>query len=253
MVESLELVGHGGDPLRAELALPVGACEQSPVAGVLVVHEVFGLDEFTRRIQARLVEAGFAALAPDLYSRSGVPGPGSTPEEPAPEWEPEVIRAAAASIVDRRCVADLEAGLARLGSHPAVDAGRLGVVGFCLGGRLAFLLGCHSHRLSAVVDYYGRIVLPELSAAQPTQPLELVLNLEAPLLAHFGGLDDSIPLEHVEELRRRLDAFARPAEVHIYPGAAHGFANSLRRSWVPLAEEQAWQRTRDFLAEALGE
>ncbi|MFT5478675.1 MAG: carboxymethylenebutenolidase [Planctomycetota bacterium] len=250
MSEEIRFAGQGGDEIRAELFRPAGSASDTPA--VIVVHEVFGLDAFTRSVAQRLADAGYTALAPDLYSRSGVPGPESTASDPAPAWEIETIRAAVASLPDRRTAADLEAAANWLAADDAVDSQSIAVLGFCAGGNQAFLMACQSRRVAAVVVYYGRMVYPDLSAAKPVQPLEMALNLSAPLLAFFGQLDPSIPVEDVDAMERTLAQFSKESDVVRMPGVGHGFANALRPGWDEAAAGVAWERTLGFLAESLG-
>ena len=241
---NVEYAGQGGDSVGALLVRPEGVSDS--VAGVVLVHEVFGLDAHIAEVAERLARAGLCVLAPDLYSREGSPGPRPSPGQPAPEWPPETIREAVAGVPDRRALADLEAGLAFLGELEGVDPDRLGAIGFCMGGTYAFLLACTSRHLGCAVDYYGRIVYPELSASKPIQPLELALNLSCPLMAHFGSRDASIPAEHVERLRATLDQFAKPAEVHVYP-ADHGFFNDTRGRYDAESQAASWDASLEFL------
>lgn len=250
--EPTQFTGQGGARINALLALPDRAPDAEASPGIVLVHEVFGLDAHIRHVAQRLASEGFAVVAPDLYSREGVPGPASTEHDPAPQWTIEQIRAAIASLPDRRSLADLDAGAEFLGSRPGVDARRIGVLGFCMGGTLAFLLGCTSRRIAAVVDFYGRIQYAELSAAKPGQPLELALNLTAPLCAFFGERDASIPPEHIERLRRTLEQFGREAQIHVFPGADHGYFNDTRGRYDERAARASWALALAFLRETLG-
>ncbi len=240
--------GHGGDEIQGCLARPSG---DASVPGIVLVQEVFGLDPHIRAMAERFASEGFAVLAPDLYSREGVPGPKPTPEIPFPVWSMDEVRAAVASLPDRRVIGDLEGALERLESEPGVDRRRLGAAGFCMGGNYAFLLGCASRRVAAVVDFYGRFVYRELSAAKPVQPLELALNLSCPMLALFGEKDPSITPEDVERFRRVMDQFAREVTVVVFPGVGHGFMNDRRRSYDRDAAEKAWSLAVEFLRERL--
>jgi carboxymethylenebutenolidase len=247
--EELRFRGAGGDPIAALLVAPTDADE--PVPGVVLVHEVFGLDAHVREVAERLAREGFAVIAPDLYSREGVPGPASTAEEPAPEWSAEEIRAAVQSLPDRRALADLEAAAVALGDRDRVDRRRIAVLGFCMGGRLAFLAGCTSQRVAATVVFYGRPRQPELSETKPFDPMELVLNLDRPLLAFYGGRDAGISMEDVEALRRRLADASKDFEIEVYPEAGHGFFNDRRPAYDRAAAEEAWERTLRFLRASL--
>ena len=256
--ERIELSGAGGDPVHALHFAPTsratevdGADGGEDAAGLLLIHEVFGLDAFIERTAGRFAAEGFRVLVVDLYSRDGVPGPPSSADEPAPAWTGEQIRGAVASIPDRRALGDLEAGLEWLERQPGTDAERLAAIGFCMGGNYAFQLGCTSRRVAAVVDFYGRIQYPELSREKPIQPLELALNLTGPLLALFGDEDASIPLEQRERLRTTLESFAKSFEVRTFAGAGHGFFNDLRDGYHEGSAREAWECTLSFLRESL--
>ncbi|MEM7308307.1 MAG: dienelactone hydrolase family protein [Planctomycetota bacterium] len=248
--EELRFPGASGEEVRAVM-LQGSAEEPGERSGVVLVHEVFGLDAYVLDVAEGLAAAGHAVIAPDLYSREGLPGPASTEAEPAPTWDSDQIRGAVASMPDRRAIADLEAAAALLIERFGVDDERLGALGFCMGGNYAYLLGCASRSVSAVVDFYGRIVYPELSANKPTQPLELALNLGAPFLGLFGAEDASIPAEHVQRLDGVLSQFAKDFAIFTYPGAGHGFHNHRRPAFHEDAASDAWNRALAFLDEHL--
>jgi carboxymethylenebutenolidase len=229
--EELRFAGHGRDPVRA-LCLRPSAEAEGPRPGVVLIHGVFGLDAHALDAARLLARAGYVVLAPDLYSREGVPGPQH-------------------AVPDRRALGDLEAAAAALVERGGADPERVAAVGFCTGGSLAFLFGCASTRVAAVVDFYGRIVYPELSAHHPTQPLELALNLGAPVLFFAGESDPALPPEHVALLRRVLSQFGKDFDIVTYPGVAHGFLNDRRGGYDAAAAADAWRRTLAFLAQRL--
>ena len=246
--EQLSIAGYGGDPVPATLVLPPGAEDADDLPGVLLVHEVFGADAHMRALAERFAAEGFACILPDLWARDGLPGPAPTAEQPAPEWPRDTIRDAVASLPDRRALGDLDGALRALAARPEVDRSRLAVVGFCMGGNLAFQLACTSReRLAAVVDYYGRVVFGELSSQHPIQPLELALNLGCPLLAHFGAEDASITAEHRAQLEQQLTMFSREFEIVVHENAGHGFHNDTRPGYHEAAARAAWARTLEFL------
>lgn len=208
--------------------------------GVVLAPDVFGLDEQIENAAQRLAAEGFAVLAVDVASR-----------ELAPRHTPEQARSAALSLPDRRVLGDLDAALAWLEKRADVDARKLCAVGFGLGGNHAYLLGCTSRRVKAVVDINGPLQYGELTAARPMQPIEYALNLSVPLLALFGEQDASIPREHVASFRRSLDSAAKNFEIVTYPGAGSGFFDDTRPSHRPEATRDAWRRTLAFLREQL--
>jgi carboxymethylenebutenolidase len=243
--------GHGGDEIGGYLARPEESGESRSIAGLVLVQEVFGVDAHIREMSERFAGEGFAVLAPDLYSREGTPGPKPTPGIPEPVWSMDEVRAAVASLPDRRVLGDLEGALERLAAEPGVDARKLGAVGFCMGGNYAYLLGCSSRRVKAVVDFYGRFIYRELSPNKPVQPLDFALNLSCPMLALFGEQDPSISMEDVEKFRKVMDQFSRDVTIITFPGVGHGFMNDKRRSYDRDAAERAWGSAIEFLREQL--
>jgi carboxymethylenebutenolidase len=246
--ERIEYAGQGGDAVNALLAQPSG---EGLRAGLVLVHEVFGLEAHIEELALRFAAEGYVVVAPDLWSREGRPGPEPSEGEPAPEWSVEQIQGAVTELSDRRALADLEAALGWLEVREDVDRDRLVVVGFCMGGNYAYQLGCTSRRVAAVVDFYGRLVYDELSASKPIQPLELALNLSSPSLFHFGRQDASIPEEHVARLETVLGQFAKRFEVERWTGAGHGFLNEYRAGYHGPSARAAWDRTLRFLREEL--
>jgi carboxymethylenebutenolidase len=242
-VRELSLVGHGGDAVAAERFALAEFAEPRPA--VVLAHEVFGLEAFARDAARRLAKAGYVVLVPDLYSREGLPGPSGGPSA----WKREQIQAAVEGLPDRRAVADLEAAAAFLATDPEVDPERIAAIGFCLGGKLAFLLGCQSRRLGAVIDFYGQVRYASLDANHPVQPLEMSLGLECPLLAVFGEQDSSIRAEDIDAMRQQLSAFAKPFEIEVVPGVGHGFLNPQYGTHDASAAEEAWARALAFLEE----
>ncbi|HEV8113726.1 MAG TPA: dienelactone hydrolase family protein [Planctomycetota bacterium] len=247
---TIRFKGHGGDEISGFLARP-DAPGGDPVPGIVLVQEVFGIDAHVREMCERFAGEGFVVFAPDLYAREGTPGPKPTAQIPAPVWSMDEVRAAVASLPDRRVLGDLEGALEQLASEQGVDKKRLAAVGFCMGGNYAYLLGCASRRVSAVVDFYGRFIYRELSANKPVQPLELALNLSCPMLALFGENDPSITAEDIEKFRKVMDQFARDVTIVTFPGVGHGFMNDRRRSYDREVAGKAWHLAVDFLHEQL--
>lgn len=255
-VREMRFAARDGVEVRALGALP-GAIqfsdedEERGVPGICLVHEVFGLGSFMGSQVEAWANMGFAVLAPDLYSRESVGEVEGSPELPDPDgdWTGEQIRGALGRLSDRQVMADLDDALRDLGSWDGVDGDRLAVLGFCMGGNFAYLLGCHSDRAAAVVDFYGRIVYPELSAHRPVQPLEMALNLGVPFLGHFGEEDSSIPAAEVDRLESTLSQFAKSFDIVRYPGAGHGFMNDSRPAFHGPSAEAALGRTLEFLRE----
>ncbi len=250
VLEHVRFAGHGGQLIDGWFAAAATtAGERAPA--LVLAPEVFGVDAHQRDVAVRFAREGFSTLAVELWSREGLPGPRPTPQEPSPKWTPEQVRAAVYALSDRRVLGDLDGGLAWLAARADVDAHKLAAVGFCMGGNHVYQLGCHSRRVAAVVDFYGRLVYAELNSAKPMQPLEYALNLSVPLLAFFGERDSTIPPEHVAAFRQRLEQGCKNFEIVTYPEAGHGFFNDTRATYRREESLDAWRRTLEFLRREL--
>jgi len=205
--EELTYEGAEGAPLAATLFAPSEAVER-PVLGVVVAHELAGPAGARPACEA-LAAAGFACLLPDLWSREGGAPAGAAGA--AERWPLE------ARLPDRRTLEDLDRAVRRLAAHADVVDDGVGAVGLGMGGTLAFLLGCTSRDVAAVASVGGRMLYPELSAAKPAQPLELLLNLDRPLLALASQADPDLPAEHLALWRQKLDAGGKDYELVVYP------------------------------------
>jgi carboxymethylenebutenolidase len=206
---------------------------------VLVVQEIFGLHEYIRDVARRLAKLGYLAIAPDLYFRQG---------DATTYTDTEALRADIVNKVpDEQVMADLDACYAwsrEAGGDPA----RLGITGFCWGGRITWLYAAHQSRLKAAVAWYGKLTGPK-NALQPRQPLDVSGQLKAPVLGLYGSEDPSIPMPQVEELRGDLKKANSASQVLVYPGAPHAFHADYRPSYRPEAAEDGWQRMKAWFAQ----
>jgi carboxymethylenebutenolidase len=227
-----------GDRIQAHLVIPEAA---GPHPAVIVIQEIWGLNEHIQDIAGRFARNGYVALAPDLYSREGIPANQTL----------EFLRPFMMAIPDRRLVQDLRAAVAHLKGLPEVQADRIGAIGFCIGGAWALLLACQDTGLAACVDFYGRIRYPELSTVKPKHPVEHIPTLGCPFLGIFAGDDPVIPPAYVQELETTLAEHAKTFELHAYPGVPHAFFNDTRDSYRPEAAGDAWRRTLAFFARHL--
>lgn len=228
------------------LALPEAPPGSAP--GVVLVHDVWGLGEHPRDLCRRLAAEGFPVLGVDLYRELGE----VKIEEPGP-WMRQLS--------DPQVLADIAAGAAFLSGDPAVEAPRVGVVGFCMGGMYALLAACGTPGISAAVPFYGLLshehgLLHDPAgldpARKPRQPLDAARDLRCPLLAFFGADDAFIPMADVEELERRLAGASAPHELVVVPGAGHAFMNDTRpEAYREEAARDAWRRMVSFLREHL--
>lgn len=208
---------------------PQGA---GPHPVVLVVQEIFGLHEHIKDITRRLAKLGYLAVAPELYFRQGDPSRYDDIDELR---EKIVLR-----VSDAQVLADLDATLEWACANGG-DPARVGVTGFCWGGRTTWLYAAHQPRLKAGVAWYGRLTGPQTSL-QPRHPLDVARELKAPVLGLYGGQDPSIPLEQVEQLRTGLREAGGASQVVVYPDAPHAFYADYRASYRREAAEDGWQR-----------
>jgi len=199
---------------------------------VLVAMEIFGLHEYIKDVTRRLAKLGAFAVAPDYYFRKGVD---LTSVSDMAQLMPLVN-----SKPDAELLSDLDSTVAWAKSQGG-DTGRLGIVGFCRGGRTVWEYAAHSGALKAGVAFYGSLVDPA-NPAWPKSPLQLVPEMKAPVLGLYGEADAGIPVAQVQQMKAALAAAGKTAEFKIYPGAPHGFHADYRASYRQDAAEDAWSQ-----------
>jgi carboxymethylenebutenolidase len=218
--------------MPAYRAMPAAA---GPFPTVLVVQEIFGVHEHIKDVCRRFAKLGYYAVAPELFARAADISKLSTIDEG---------RAAAAKVSDRQVMADLDAAAA-FAKVERGDTTRLGITGFCWGGRIVWLYSAHSPQLRAGVAWYGRLTGPT-NEMQPQHPLDLVDSLKAPVLGLYGGADQGIPNADVEKMRAALKKAAKPSEIMLYDGAPHGFHADYRPSYREASAKDGWQRLQNW-------
>ncbi|MBE0591611.1 MAG: dienelactone hydrolase family protein [Gemmatimonadales bacterium] len=222
----------GADGLPVYWARPEG---RSGVPVVLVIQEIFGVHEHIRDVCRRFAREGYMAVAPELYFRQGDPSAESS--------IPELVSKIVSKVPDAQVMGDLDAVVQWAGGQDA-DASRLGITGFCWGGRIVWLYSAHQPKLKAGVAWYGRLV-SEPTGNTPKHPADVAASLHAPVLGLYGGADQGIPLDTVEEMKRRLaagGAAARASEFVVYPEAPHAFHADYRPSYRAEAAADGWRR-----------
>jgi len=242
LAETVAIAGLGGDQIEAYLARPLGP---GPLGGVVVIHHLPGYDEATKEITRRFAFHGYAAICPNLYSRDA---PGASPDDAA-----AAVRAAG-GVPDERLVGDVDGAARHLRSLTSSN-GKVAVIGYCSGGRQAFLAAC-SIQLDAAVDCYGAFVIARPPEGMPlkAEPIVgLAANLSCPLLGLFGA-DDSYPSpDETAELEKVLAAHGKTCDFHTYEGAGHAFFSVDRPSYRPEAATDGWRRIWDWFGRYLGE
>ena len=220
--------------MRMHLSVAEGP---GPFPGIVVIQHQWGVDEFMQSITERLAQAGYVAAAPDLYHRDG------------PDCTDDVI-ARRSRLSDRKVIDDVNATVRFLQSQPAVDENRLGIIGFCMGGRIAYLAAAASSEFKAAVVFYGGNIFRAWGRNIPS-PFERTSEIHSALQGHFG-IDDKNPSpEDMRKLDLELTKFNKTHEFYSYPDAAHAFMDQTRESYRPQADEAAWPRTLEFLTRNL--
>jgi carboxymethylenebutenolidase len=197
---------------------------------VLVAMEIFGLHEYIKDVTRRLAKLGVLAIAPDYYFRKGVD---LTKITEIPQLMPLVN-----SKPDAELLSDLDATVA-WAKWQGGDTDRLGIIGFCRGGRTVWEYAAHSSELKAGVAFYGSLVDPA-NPAWPKSPTQLAPDMKAPVLGLYGEADQGIPVAQVDAMKAALAEAKKPAEFKIYPGAPHGFHADYRPSYRKDAADDAW-------------
>jgi len=196
---------------------------------ILVAMEIFGLHEYIRDVSRRLGKLGAFAVAPDYYFRKSE----LTKISEIPQLMPLVN-----SKPDAELLSDLDATVAWAKSQGG-DTSRLGIIGFCRGGRTVWVYSAHNPNLKAAVAFYGTLVDPA-NPGWPKSPLALAADIKAPVLGLYGAADQGIPVAQVEEMKSALQKAGKTAEFKIYPGAPHGFHADYRPSYRKDAAEDGW-------------
>jgi carboxymethylenebutenolidase len=202
-----------------------------PFPVVLIAYEVFGLQEHIKDICRRFAREGYLAIAPDLYFRQG--------DVSKLENFDEIFKIVS-KVPDAQVMSDLDAAVEWAAKNKG-DAQRLGVTGFCWGGRITWLYAAHSPKVKAGTAWYGRLV-GDTAELQPKNPIDIVPTLKAPVLGLYGGQDQGIPLDTVEKMRDALKKAGNPSEIIVYPDAPHGFFADIRPSYRKEAAEDGWKR-----------
>lgn len=199
---------------------------------VLVIHEVFGLNDHIKSIADRFANVGYNAIAPNFFVRASEPPPKDASDMAA-------LRKAAGSIPNEAAIKDMQAALDHLKTIKGVRR-RFASIGFCMGGGFSYQIATHTKDLACAAIFYGRT------------PVELAPQVSCPIVASFGGKDQGIPPEKVKELEEALKKAGKTVDIKIYPDAGHGFFNDTRpTAYNAEAAADAWQRTLSFFKKYL--
>ena len=242
LAETVFFRGHNGDQAEGYYARPLGP---GPFPGVVVIHHLPGWDEWTREATRKIAHHGYAAIAPHLFFREG---PGS-PDDVAAR-----VRAAG-GVSDHQVMGDIVGAMAHLRAQPYAN-GKVGVIGFCSGGRHVYLAGCLVPGIDAAVDCWGGRVVPErpddVSEKRPVVGIDITDKMMAPLLGIFGNDDTSPSPAAVNRMEAELKKHGKTYEFHRYDGAGHGFFAVDRPNYRAEQATDAWKKVFAFYQKHLG-
>ncbi len=233
------MAGEGKMPVKdsagsipAYHAMPMGG-KNLPV--VLVVQEIFGVHEHIKDLCRRLAKAGYLAIAPEMYARQG--------DVSKLTAFPDILKIVG-TVPDAQVMSDLDAAVEWAGKMGG-DTNRLAVTGFCWGGRIVWLYSAHSKKLKAGAAWYGRLE-GDANAMTPKHPIDLVSQMNAPVLGLYGAKDMGIPVASVEKMRAAMNTAKKPADIQIYQVAEHGFNADYRPTYNKESANDAWAKMLAF-------
>jgi carboxymethylenebutenolidase len=234
--QEIKFKGHGGAECTAYYARPAG---NGPFPGVGFIHHIPGWNEVCIETARRFAHHGFACISPNLYSRYG-------------EGDADDIGARArgeGGVSDEQFLGDFQASIEWMRARPESNK-KVGIIGYCSGGRQSYLAGCRLPNIQAVVDCWGgRVMVKDasaLNARQPVAPIDYTKDLKAPLLGIFGNDDKEPDAEQVNKTEEILKSLGKSYEFHRYDGAGHAFFDWSRASYRPEQCMDAWKKVFAF-------
>ncbi len=236
LIEGEVVIDVNGFKMPAYRSAPKG---KSNLPVVLVISEIFGVHEYIADVTRRFAKAGYLAIAPELFVRQGDP---SSYGEMG-----KLIAEVISKVPDAQVMADLDATLQWAGKNGG-NANRAAITGFCWGGRITWLYAAHNPKLKAGVAWYGRVE-GQTNANNPKHPVDLAVQLKAPVLGLYGGEDAGIPVTSVNNMKEVLalaasrgNKAAKASEFVLYPDAPHAFHADYRPSYRAAPATDGWNR-----------
>lgn len=236
LAETLSFTGHNGDVGEAYYARPTAA---GKYGGVVLIHHMPGWDEWITEATRKLALHGFPTIAPHLYFREG-------------KGSPDDLAARArdkGGVSDEQVVGDVAGAMAFLKSRPESN-GKVGVIGFCSGGRHTYLVACKLKGFSAAVNCWGGNVVVDdpkmLNALRPVAPVDMTADLACPVLGLFGNDDQNPTRDQVNRLEAKLKECGKQYTFHRYDGAGHAFFNATRIAYRPEQAADGWAKVMAF-------
>jgi carboxymethylenebutenolidase len=204
------------------------------------VQEIFGVHEHIKDVCRRFAKIGYVAAAPELYYRQG--------DVSKMTDNKEIFANVVNKVPDAQVMSDLDATVAYARRMGMAHASKLGITGFCWGGRITWLYAAHNPGVKAGVAWYGRVV-GDKTANNPAHPLDVVAKINAPVLGLYGGADAGIPNDTVDKMRDALKAANKKSTIHTYPDTPHAFHADYRPSFRKQQAEDGWRRASAWFKE----
>jgi carboxymethylenebutenolidase len=226
------MVEVNGFKVPAYMAAPAG---KTNLPVVLVIQEIFGVHEYIADTARRFAKQGYLAIAPELYARQGDPSKYNVMAD--------LIKEVVSKVPDEQVMADLD-GMVKWAVANGGDANKIGITGFCWGGRITWMYAAHNKAVKAGVAWYGRLEGTS-NPMSPTNPVEVVANINGPVLGLYGGTDTGIPQASIDKMKTALttgSAAAKKSEFVVYDGAPHAFHADYRPSYRKEAAEDGFKR-----------
>lgn len=200
---------------------------------VLVIQEIFGVHEHIQDVCRRFAKLGYLAIAPEMFVRQGDVSQLTDVQD--------IISKVVSKVPDAQVMSDLDATVAWAKKSSKGNINKLGITGFCWGGRITWLYSAHNPKVKAGVAWYGRLV-GQSTPLTPQHPVDIAAELKAPILGLYGGSDTGIPVETVEQMRQALKAENKDSEIIVYPDTPHAFFADYRPSYRQEQAEDGWKR-----------
>lgn len=204
-----------------------------PFPTVVVIQEIFGVHEHIKDICRRFAKLGYFAVAPALYAREGDVSKMTDIQR--------ILDNVVSKVPDAQVASDLDATVAWAKSTGKADTARLGITGFCWGGRQVWLYAAHNPAVKAAVAWYGPLA-GEATVLKPKQPLDLAGTVNVPVLGLYGGADPGISMTDIQTMQAALKSADKPSQIVVYPDTPHGFNADYRPSYRPDQAKDAWAR-----------
>jgi len=236
--ENVQYASQDGRQINAYYSRPVASGSRG---GVVVIMEAFGLNDHIKDVARRFAEAGYLAIAPDMYTREGSPDEGNM----------DSVFQTMLSVPDSQAIADLDGAAAFLRSQSDSN-GKVGAIGFCSGGRYTLMFGCKGANVNACIDSAGGFIIQDEHTEQrPVSPIDMIPTLQCPLLALFGEEDANPSPEHAARLQEELDKNGKTYGLVMYRNAGHAFFADYRPSYRAAPAQDMWHRTLQFYGQHL--